>query len=799
MNFAELAGDDTATEQPAPSVGKKRKSSFADLAGAAPAPAPAPARKTTAANDAGEPQFEFNDPAQMRAELVKQAPDRKDLLAAFDKQYSTAAPAFNPGRGSAPASAYVRGSAPASEVRQQPAATHWYDPLAARADVVGGIGETIANGVLGGAGAIAGGIANVAGSVATGSLDDGQKWSDWAKRNVSTVAGLYDPTPETKTGKGIQNVIDDVSNKVQKGAAYLGSSTLGATGSPALATVADVGTQAAAQVGSAVFGVRAARLLGGRISGGADALPAAMDKGGGKAPLSVPSQGLERQVLGGGAAVSSSNPYPTLTGQQTVRGGDFPQIKLSNNSGDLLPGEQAVRSAVASKILGENGDRIRSGVVSGNEDTLRTEAALAKASNPTPQGVMLRDKFAQEQRGLASFADGIVDSTGASRTMLNDGSRGDLMNSALFGPESLRSFLSTTKSQIYAEAAERQGPNPVQLPALEKMVNSPQLASSLKIAGQPNMLPGVQELVNQFKTNGFEHSVTGEPIAPNTVGAAMELHKALNSAWTPDNSMYIGRMKKSILDDVAQAGGADLYQRANAIHAAERTLLEAPGLKKIFGDVNPNTGIAQGLSPEKILPSINSLPVDQYSHVYNVFQDMANGRVPGAPDLQLPGELKQAGAQSVKEMSGSLVRDVQNAGADKAGVWNANSVNKTLNAHTAKLNISTPPDVIRDLHTLNVGGQIMPGMHSYEGAAQQARRLDQAGLLEQHMPKVGAVAGSLVSKLLPIPGLEVGGMMAGERLQAKAALKRQLKLADQTDAQMESAAKLGTRLKDLMK
>lgn len=674
--------------------------------------------------------------------------------------------------------------------RSQP----WYGQLGKLADTVGGVGETIANGALGTAGALGGGLAEV-GGLLTGSTDRAQRWNDWASRNISTLAGLYDPTPETATGKAINDTIGGAFDKLKQGAGLLGSKTLEATGSPALATIVDTGTQAAAQGAAAAVGAKAARILGRGVSGDLGEVQAPLDNGSGKAPVPVSTEGLARKVSGGGAAVSSGNPYPELTGQQSVRGGDFPQLKLSQVGGDLPEGQQAVRSAVAGQILGEGGDRIRPGVASGNEDTLRTESALAKAANPTPQGVMLRDKMAQEQRALGAFADSVVNRTGASQTLLNDGARGDLLNSSLYGPESLRSFLADQKNQIYADAAQRQGPNPVVLPSLEKMANSPQLSSSLKIAGLPNMLPGIQELLEQFKTNGFENPVTGDAIPPNSVAAAMELHKALNSAWTPENSSYIGRMKRAILDDVAQAGGADLYQRGNAIHAAEQKIFEAPGMKKIFGDADPNTGISKGLSPEKILSAINNLPIDQYTHVYNTFHDMSLGRVPGSADLHLPPELAAAGAQAVKEMAGGLVRDVRDAGADKAGVWNANSANKTLNSHSQKLQIAATPDVLRDLHTLNVGGQIMPGMHAYEGAAQQARRLDQAGLFERHLPKLGAVAGGFTG----IPGGEVGGMKLGETIQKKVALKRQMQQVHQTDADMESAAKRGSTLRDLMR
>jgi hypothetical protein len=669
--------------------------------------------------------------------------------------------------------------------------------LKAMADVAGGAGETIAGGVLGMGGYIGGGLAGLAGLAAgkvTGAdpLETARRWQDWASRNISTVAGLYGEGPETTTGKQVQSAFNATLGRIPEAGRFVGTKTYDVTGNPKLATVADTATQAGLQWAAAALTGKVARAVSGGVSGTPEEIESAVDQGRGTASLpnatGMVASPAERQVAGGGAAVATSNPYPELTGQKMVRGGDFPMVQTSQIGGEIPLPEQGVRSLIANQILGEEGgDRIRPSVVSGSEDAARTEVALAKASNPTPQGLLLRDKMAQEQRSLQSFAGNAVAKTGASPTLLNDAQRGDLLNSTLYGPDSLRAFIDSEKGKIYAEAAQRQGPNPVTLTGFESRISDPRLNSQLQIAGLPNFASGVRGLLEQFKTNGFQNPVTGEAISPGTVGAAMELHKALNQSWTPDNAMYIGGLKKAILDDVAQAGGADLYQKANAIHAAEQTLYGAPGIKKIFGDVDPNTGISKAMSSEKIVPSLNNLPYDQYSHIYNVFDAMSNGRVPGAEGLSLPPELQIAARQSKAEMGGALVRDVANSGGDKIGNWNANSANKTLNAYSQKLNLAVPPDVLQDLHTLNIGGQIMPNIHAYEGAFQQGRRLDQAGLLERNLPQFGASIGAATR----IPGAEWAMAKGGEKLQQRFALQRQLKAAQETDAAMEAAAKLG--------
>ena len=127
----------------------------------------------------------------------------------------------------------------------------------------------------------------------------------------------------------------------------------------------------------------------------------------------------------------------------------------------------------------------------------------------------------------------------------------------------------------------------------------------------------------------------------------------------------------------------------------------------------------------------------------------------------------------------------------------------------AALNVAAPiieevilvadPAVVRDLHTLNLGGFLMRKSRAYEGAAQQTRRLDQAGLIETHLPKLGAVAGGAVTAATGIPGAEIAGGLAGMKGQPRMAASRQMQLAAERDAPMEAAAKAGVPLRDMMK
>jgi hypothetical protein len=156
--------------------------------------------------------------------------------------------------------------------------------------------------------------------------------------------------------------------------------------------------------------------------------------------------------------------------------------------------------------------------------------------------------------------------------------------------------------------------------------------------------------------------------------------------------------------------------------------------------------------------------------------------------IQVSPELQEAAQQAKNEMAGSLVRDVQQAGGNNVGNWNANAANKVLNSHDQKLQLALPPDEMNKMHTLNMAGQIMPPRFSYEGAALQLRRAGEndVGVLEKHLPKLGAMAGAATR----LPGLDLLGMKAGEKGAGLLLDRRKLAAAKELDAQMERNAKL---------
>jgi hypothetical protein len=511
-----------------------------------------------------------------------------------------------------------------------------------------------------------------------------------------------------------------------------------------------------------------------------------------------------------GAAAAANNPFAgKITGEETVRG-QFPQIKLSKTPTDVPVNEQILRSQAVQEVM--PGVGVRPGVVTGNENLLRNEHTKAKLD--TPEGQLFKQQIANEQIALSKYADERVDATGASRTLINDEQRGGRINDVLYGTSpddmassSIMGYLNQAKKQVYDSAYKRVGGNQIKTTNVDDLLKNPQWAAGLKIKGVEGVQSAAKDYLNLAKTVGFE-DINGVMHPPGSVAAYDAVRKAINADWTPQNANAIRRVNQAIDKDIAAVADPALYKLGDRIHEVEKTIFGSKGIKTLFGEMDKNGVITSSTPLEKIPSKMNNLPKDQWRHIRETLNDLANGNVKGAPEGMppVPQELRQSAAAAVAEIDGALAREVQKAGSDKMGVWNQNSANKTMNSLVGEKILETfPPDEVRRFHLLNTVGQIVPGIHAYEGAALQARRV---GVIEGNLPKIGAGAGAALGGFVgEAPGAAVGtylGQQAGAKYKAKIEEKALTKEAKKSQKEMEKATALGkqtgkNKLEDLNK
>ena len=511
-----------------------------------------------------------------------------------------------------------------------------------------------------------------------------------------------------------------------------------------------------------------------------------------------------------GAAGVQNNPFAgKITGEETVRG-QFPQVKLSKTPTDVPVNEQIIRSQLVQEIM-PNG-AVRPGVVTGNENLLRNEYTKAKLD--TPEGQVFKEQIANEQAALSKFAEDRVNATGASRSLINDEQRGGRINDVMYGTSqddlassSLTGYLNQAKKQIYDSAYEQVGNNKINSSFADKLFIDPQIRATFRADGTLDVLKGAKDLIELAKTVGFKLP-DGTIAPPGSVAAFDAVRKSMNKLWKPEKANAIREINQAIDKDIAAVADPALYKLGDKVHQVEKTIFGSKGIKNLFGEVDANGVVTSSTPLEKIPSKLNNLPKDQWRHIRDTLDELANGRVRGAPDglPAVPPELQQAAAAARAEIDGALAREVQKAGAGKMGEWNQNSANNVMNSVVGQKILETfPADEIRRFHALNYAGHLMPGVHGYEGAALQARRV---GMIEGNLPKIGAGAGAAVGGFVgDVPGAAAGtylGQQAGAKYAARMEQQALTKAAKKAQKEMEKATALGkqtgqNKVKDLGK
>ena len=511
-----------------------------------------------------------------------------------------------------------------------------------------------------------------------------------------------------------------------------------------------------------------------------------------------------------GAASMEANPYQnTITGEEKVRG-EFPQVKLSKTPADVPLAEQQTRSKIVQEILGE-GSPVRSGVITGNENALRNEYTKAKLPEPTPESDILKRQIANEQIALSDYAKQRVEATGASPTLINEEQRGQRINDVFHDvskgdetPTSLTGYLNQSKKQIYDSAYAKMGDNPIKTTNTDSFFGNAQQRATAETEGTLNVLDGAKKKIELAKTIGFE--LPDGKIAPaGSVAAFDAVRKSMNAGWSPEKANTIRKVNQAIDKDIASVADPALYKLGDKIHQIEKTIFSSKGIKSLFGELDANGVITSATPLEKITAKLNNLPKDQWRHVRDTLNDLANGRIRGVPEgiPPVPPELMQSAKAAVAEIDGALAREVYKAGASKVGEWNQNSANNVMNSVVGEKILETfPPSEIQKFHNLNYGGYLMPGIHQYEGAGLHVRRVQ--GIIEGNLGKIGASSGGAAGGAVAGPvggavGAYIGGQLGvkGAQMIEKTALK---KSAQQLEAEMKRNSELSkTKLQDIGK
>lgn len=530
-------------------------------------------------------------------------------------------------------------------------------------------------------------------------------------------------------------------------------------------------------------------------------------------------QAAKDDLVGVGAASVNTMPFKGMTGEEYVSG-PHPILKNTKVAQDVAPAEQAINATIIKEIVGDKGE-VRTGPMTRNEDVMRNEYTEAKKSNPTPKGLVLKEQIANEQNALSEYAQKRIENTEA-KNFATEAERGEHLNDLIYGKDdSIHGFIDTLKNDVYQKAKNRVGNNPIESTNIDSLLTDPQTLAGAKAAGTKHVYEAAKDFIELAKTTGFKDPITKERYAPNSINGFVATQKALNRTWTPETASAIHEINAAIDDDIFSAGGGDLFKRGKQIHQLDKTVFDAPGIKRVFGKIDENTQIKKGTPFEKMSKELNGMPDDQWRHVYNTFDQFSRNKIRGPIDLStgmpawefdIPKEIQEKANRGMNELKGNLAREVYKEGAGNKGEWSAKKVHDAINSRWGKISSSFDPQEQRAFDVLNRGGWLMPGLHAYEGAALQSERL--GNIVSNNLPATGAAITGAAATAMGVPPvigslMTLGGEKLGEKAQSSMTIKQLEKQAEAFRKQMKENSKkatqeslkpgAGTRLSDIGK
>lgn len=682
----------------------------------------------------------------------------------------------------------------------EPTAPKARNPIAAGARTVAGVLDTAIGGIqsLPGAFAAEVGYAGAKGLEGLGLVKPGvaergreamyKQFVEPFSKPVGQTFGVTQ-TPEYK-GEASQQAMQFVGQNMDKGADWISAQT--GIPKPMVENMMFTLSAAAGPAGGKIVKPVAGKVLGAVDTGVDTAINAAKAAKEKLTPNAALEEQFKRkklgytpeaesQLAGVGAARAEFNPYGGLiSGEEGARGA-YPTVKLSKIRQDAPPKEQAVRQEILQDVLGNQTNGIRQGVLTGNEDMLRNEYTLAKKGD-TQAAQIMKDQLAKEQVAISNYAQDRVNRTGANQNFSNDYERGQAINNAFAGDEGVTGWFKQQESQLYKTAKDKVGDNPIVTNNVDKLFSNQQFKSGLGLTGNENVVASAEKLINLAKTVGFEDEF-GVFHPANSISAFDAVKKANNAGWTKDNAKVIRRINQAIDKDVATAGGGDLYKVADRMHQAQKTLFGSKGIKTLFGNVDPN-GVQAGTAFDVIPQKLNSMPFDQWRHIYDTADQLSKGTFKVNGELiPVPEDIRIAAQAAKNEMKGTIARDIYSSGANKVGEWNSNAANKRMNFLDQKIKHAFDPEEIQSFHKLNYAGQLMP-THGYEGAALQTSRVER---LAERFPSAGGVVGGAVAG----PKGAIAGQYLGEKSKGLFKSRSQRQAAERLQQQLEENFRKG--------
>ena len=448
---------------------------------------------------------------------------------------------------------------------------------------------------------------------------------------------------------------------------------------------------------------------------------------------------------------------------------DAPYTELSYSEKGLPLDEQYARARVLQKVLG-NDHAVDLAAIEGKGKERATNFDVSRTD--TPQGNLLAERIADEQRRLAKYGEGLVKKTGGTLG-LDEATLYKRGNTQLAPFEEYGNLLDNEIGKLYKERDKTAKEVPVQANFTKDLLNDDsviQLADNEKLAkattAKMKQLGIMDKDGNLLDTDAFK---------------AEQLRKWLNSpnVWSPQNAGLHRALKDSIDNDVFAHADKAIYDDARKLFGLKKDTLDNPkGIATILDESGPN-GINRKVDVEKVANKIAGMGVDQFTHIIDTLDKM-------------PAELQPKAQKAKAEIKSQFLNQ---ALAQKS----PNKLTTYMNDNREVMNRLFTPDEMADIRDYHNASQILKTDVGYKGAAVQKINVEQKlmGKVGEQVAKKGAAA--LAEFGTGGVGMGVPAVVAHEYIGGKFEKSHAKKVAKAEEEAFKKTQERFVPIKDLLK
>jgi hypothetical protein len=467
---------------------------------------------------------------------------------------------------------------------------------------------------------------------------------------------------------------------------------------------------------------------------------------------------------------------PLGTSKPTTPESPFSEVKYAENG--LPLDEQYSRAQTLNRVLGADHTADLAAIEGRGKERATNYAA---SNTDTATGNFLKERFADEQKRLADFAERQIKNTGGT-VGLDESTVYKRGNTILKPLQDLETHFDNATRKIYAERDAIAKDVPVEAQNIMKVLGDESLTlANTETIGLTNIAKARMKQLGMIDKDGN--------LLPTDAKTAENFRKFLNENWDRKNANLHRQLKEAVDNDVIANldTNTPLYKDARALVELRKNTLDNPnGIAKILDAEGPK-GINRKVDIEKIAQNIANMPVDQFTHVVDTLKNV-------------PAELQPQAGAALSEIKAQFANRVAEQKTPR-------QLTKYMNDNREVMNRLFTPDEMANLRDYHNAVHILATDTGYKGAAVQKINVEQklGSKIAEHLVSKGAAltAGGITE-------VATGGVTAGtaggaaalatnELLGQRAARKRAAAESKAEQKAFENTQKRFVPIQDLVK